>query len=94
LLFGATARHLIEAIHKGPFSYLSVVLTLREQPMPASQGIRTRSPGLFCPPPSMFGVPNMDRERRTADRRQRSGAAKQRGELDAGIPGAKSLCAY
>jgi hypothetical protein len=42
----------------------------------------------------MFGVPNIDGERRTADRPQRSGAAKQRGELDAGIPRATSLCGY
>jgi len=42
----------------------------------------------------MFGTPNIDDGLRAVDRRQRSGASKRRGELDAGIPKAKSLCGY
>jgi len=43
---------------------------------------------------AMFGMPNIDGGLRAVDRGQRSGAAKQRGELDAGIPRATSLCSY
>ncbi|MDQ0572608.1 hypothetical protein QFZ42_004442 [Variovorax paradoxus] len=43
---------------------------------------------------AMFGMPNIDGGLRTADRPQRSGAAKRRGELYAGIPRAKSLCGH
>ncbi|MBW8719036.1 MAG: hypothetical protein JF629_25240 [Variovorax paradoxus] len=50
--------------------------------------------GSFRLPPSMFGMPNIDGGLRAVDRQQRSGAAKRRGELDAGIPRAKSLCGY
>ncbi|KLN52678.1 YdjC-like protein [Variovorax paradoxus] len=42
----------------------------------------------------MFGMPNIDGGLRAVDRRQRSGAANRRGEFDAGIPRAKSLCGY
>ena len=41
---------------------------------------------------AMFGMPNIDGGLRAVDRPQRSGAAKRRGELDTGIPGAMSLC--
>lgn len=50
--------------------------------------------GLLCLSPSMFGMPNINGGLRAVDRRQRSGAAKRRGELDGGIPRAKSLCGY
>ncbi|WP_436298550.1 hypothetical protein [Variovorax paradoxus] len=40
----------------------------------------------------MFGMPNIDGGLRAVDRRQGSGAAKRRGELDAGIRG-QSPCA-
>ena len=46
LLFAATALHGIEAIQKGPVSYLSVVLTLCEQLVPAPLGNSNSLPGI------------------------------------------------
>ena len=47
--------------------------------------------GAFWLTPSMFGVPNIDGRRRTADRRQCSWGAKRRGELDVGMSLLRSI---